>query len=103
MRILKNWFLLLLILLAFVGGKMADACDFFDYHRDLKKSHLECSDKSANDADDKKHKVQVFTSFAPVEWSIVLPPVAPVSREVVRYSCTSVTFPVSLPARAPPA
>ncbi len=102
-RILKNWFLPLLLLLAFVGGRLADACDFSDYHFDIKKSHLERLDTSAYDADDTKHKVQAQISFAPAEWRFLLPPAAPAPREVVYFSGSSVTFPVALPARAPPA
>jgi hypothetical protein len=102
-RILKNWFLPLLIVLAFFGARLADACDFSEYHADLKKAHLEHSDNAAYDADDSKHKIQSLVSFAPVEWRFVLPPVAAASHEVVQFVCASVTFPVSLPARAPPA
>ena len=103
-RILKNWFLPLLILLAFFGGRVADACDFSDYlHTDLKKSHLESSDNSAYDADDSRHKVQALVSFVPVEWVLLLPPAVPAQHEVVQFVSSSVTFPVSLPARAPPA
>lgn len=102
-RILKNWFLPLLILLAFVGGRLADACDFSDYHSDVKKSHLERLDTSAYDADDTKHKVQAHISFAPEEWVFLLPPAAPAPREAVHFVDSTVTFPVALPARAPPA
>lgn len=102
-RILKNWFLPLLILLAFVGGRLADACDFSDYHLDIKKSQLERLDNSACDADDSKHKVQAHISFAPEEWVFLLPPAAPAPREVAQFADSSVTFPVALPARAPPA
>jgi hypothetical protein len=102
-RILKNWIFPLLILLAFFGGRLADACDFSDYHFDTKKSHLESSDNSACYADDSKHKIQALVSFEPVEWRFILPPVAPAAHEVVHFDRASVTFPVSLPARAPPA
>ena len=102
-RILKNWFLPLLILLTFFGGRVADACDFSDYHSHLKKSHLESCDNSAYDADDSRHKVQALVSFVPVEWVLLLPPAVPAQHEVVQFVSSSVTFPVSLPARAPPA
>ncbi|TWJ32965.1 hypothetical protein [Geobacter argillaceus] len=102
-RIFKNWFLPLLLVFAFLGGRLADACDFSDYHFDFKKSHLESSDNSACVADDSKHKVQALVNFVPLKWQLLLPPVAPAPHEVVHFACASVTFPVSLPARAPPA
>ncbi len=102
-RMLKNWFLPLLLLLAFLGGRVADACDFSDYHVDLKKSHLEKSDNSAYDADASKRKLHVNLSFAPEEWLFLMPPAAPVPHEAVHFTSLSFVYPVSLPARAPPA